>query len=741
MNRFFATCLALALALPIVASAQARTPYLQTLTPTSVTVVFRTAGAGRGRVCFGEAPDALGAPVLGTDGATQHVIRLGALRPATRYWYAATTDATCPARAEDGDTFRTPPTPGTVEPLRLWVVGDSGTGGSAQRAVRDAMLAYVGDAMPDLFLHVGDMAYDDGTDAEFSGGFFGPYADILRRTPVWPAIGNHEAHTSDSGSESGPYYQSYVLPRAGEAGGVPSGTEAWYSFDHANVHFIVLDSADSSRSVGSPMLTWLEEDLAATDATWVVAFWHHPPYTKGSHDSDTESTHVQMRQNVLPILETWDVDVVLGGHSHIYERSFLVQGAYDTPTTAAGHILDPGDGRVEGDGPYDLAGPGSVYVVAGHGGAGVSGDADHPLMFFSEVDYGSVIVDVEGDVMTLTNVRRDGEVTDTATLVKGEGVHVLAPRGGERLPLARPYDVRWTAPAGGTADLDVSYDDGATWAAIAAGEANDGAFTWTPTVPGERVRLRVAVGAASDESGTFAIAAESDLELIPFGGAWEYSDGAAAPDAAWRTTTGGWPSGDAELGYGDGDEVTTLLDADPNVPTVYFRRAITIEGDVLSATLDVLYDDAIAVWIDDRRVASVNVGDEAHDAFATAASSDDETMSFDLDPSVFRRGTIVVAALVKQANASSSDLSFDLRLRARVRADVPEVDGGVAPRPDGSTPTEDGGSTTPPRDGGSTEEGGGGGGCGCSAGGDPVSAPLLGLWWAIRRRRRRLEGR
>lgn len=721
--------------------AQARTPYLQSLSPTSVTVVFRTTAAGRARVCVGTAPDALGAPILGVDGATQHVVRLEGLRPNTRHWYAATLDAACPARASDGDTFTTPPMPGVAVPFRFWVVGDSGTGGSPQRAVRDAMLAHVGDAMPDLYLHVGDMAYGDGTDAEFTDYFYDVYADILRRTPIWPAIGNHEAHTSDSGSESGPYYQGYVLPRAGESGGVPSGTEAWYAFDHANVHFIALDSADSSRSLGSPMLEWLEEDLAANESEWVVVFFHHPPYTKGTHDSDTESTHVQMRQNVIPILEAWDVDVVLGGHSHIYERSFLAHGAYDTPTTSAGHIVDPGDGRFDGDGPYDLVGPGAVYVVAGHGGAGIGGDADHPMMFFSEVAHGSVIVDVDGGVMTLTNIRRDGVITDTVTLVKGEGAHLIAPRGGERFRAGSVVDVRWTAPEGGTVDLDVSFDDGASWSPIAAGEANDGTYSWTtPLVASETVRVRLRLEDTMDESGTFALVAESDEELIPFGGTWEYSDREDAPAADWRTTTGDWPSGPAQLGYGDGDEATVLYDADPNVPTVYFRRAITIEGEVLSATLDVLYDDAIAVWIDDRPVASINVGDEAHDAYASTGSDDDATMSFEVDPSVFREGTIVVSALVKQSSASSSDLSFDLRLRARVRVELPD-DAGVAPPIDGAVLTDAATSrdAASARDSGSDGEDDTKDGCGCTT----TSTGMANAWPIVlalfeRRRRQRV---
>src|SRR5688572_22310185 len=54
----------------------------------------------------------------------------------------------------------------------------------------------------------------------------------------------------------------------------------------------------------------------------------------------------------MPILEEAGVDLTLTGHSHIYERSMLIDGAYSTPTTARGVVLDDGDGNPAGDGAY-----------------------------------------------------------------------------------------------------------------------------------------------------------------------------------------------------------------------------------------------------------------------------------------------------------------------------------------------------------------------------------------------------
>ncbi len=74
-----------------------------------------------------------------------------------------------------------------------------------------------------------------------------------------------------------------------------------------------LDSYDSDRTPGGNMLQWLESDLVLNDKPWLIAIWHHPPYTKGSHNSDTEGGLIDMRQNALPILEAWGVDLVLTG--------------------------------------------------------------------------------------------------------------------------------------------------------------------------------------------------------------------------------------------------------------------------------------------------------------------------------------------------------------------------------------------------------------------------------------------
>ena len=236
---------------------------------------------------------------------------------------------------------------------------------------------------------------------------------MIRKSVFWPTLGNHDGRSADSATQSGVYYDIFTLPRTGEAGGVASGTEAYYSFDYANVHFVCLDSFESDRSASSPMLTWLQQDLSMNTRLWLIAFWHHPPYTQGSHNSDFEVELIEMRENALPILEAAGVDLVLTGHSHSYERSFLLDGHYGSSSTfSSSHVIDGGDGRPDGNGPYQKsegANLGAVYIVAGSSGKISGGSLSHPAMFVSVSQLGSLVLDVQGNQLDIKFLNRTGD--------------------------------------------------------------------------------------------------------------------------------------------------------------------------------------------------------------------------------------------------------------------------------------------------------------------------------------------
>jgi len=296
---------------------------------------------------------------------------------------------------------------------------------------------------------VGDMAYTKGLDTEFQYSFFDIYGDTLRGLSCWPAMGNHEGGSSKGSTGIGPYYDAYVCPKNAECGGLASGSEAYYSWDFGRIHFICLDSQDLPRKPSGAMSQWLKADLEKTSADWIIAYWHHPPYTKGSHDSDKDKDLIDVRQNILPVIEAGGVDLVLTGHSHIYERSFMVDGAYATPTTASNVVLDDKSGDPGGQGPYrkqpgNEPHGGTLQIVAGHGGQALSRkDKPHPLMRRTIVEWGSVVVQVAGNKLTATMINADGKERDEVQIVKdakAPPVRVANPRPPE--PAEGPKKLR-----------------------------------------------------------------------------------------------------------------------------------------------------------------------------------------------------------------------------------------------------------------------------------------------------------
>jgi len=395
-----------------------RGPYLQRSGTNNIVVRWRTDSATESRVRYGTNSSDLRWEAGDAASTTEHIVSLENLTPATRYYYSVGTDN---EELAGGTSFFFKTAPEAASSTRIWVIGDSGTGTTNQFNVRNAYYELEPTRETDLWLMLGDNAYPLGTDSIYQTAVFDAYPELLRNSVLWPAIGNHEVVSlSDF-----PFLHIFSVPREAECGGVASGSTRYYSFDYANIHFICLDSETSPRVPPSPMLDWLERDLQANNKRWTIAFWHSPPYSRGGHDSDLNMEQSEMRQNAVPILENHGVDLVLCGHSHSYERSYLMDGNYGTSATYQPAMrLNGGNGQVEGNGPYykpeGLAHKGTIYVVAGSSGQlDGAGTLDHPAMFFSASVLGSVVLDIDGgrlDARFLTSTR---EVIDHFTIIKG----------------------------------------------------------------------------------------------------------------------------------------------------------------------------------------------------------------------------------------------------------------------------------------------------------------------------------
>jgi len=461
--------------------------FLQQLSDTSVIIKWRGEASA---ACIGTEQDKLKIYGEATQTASgDKEVLFSDLEPEVAYFYSVGGARTAP----DGQTFVTAPEVGSLPSdgnTRIWLIGDSGTGGDDEREdhegeaaeVLAGMQAFIArDGEPvDVFMMLGDNAYAVGSDFNYQQAVFEVYAELLKQVSVWPTIGNHEmglgatipiagfSQSADPGSYVAvegeaptrmPYLDIFTLPGNGEVGGVPSGTEQYYSFDYGNVHFVSLDSQLTARDTDqmAAMRDWLIDDLSSNDSDWTVVIFHHPPYSKGAnHDSDDtekiggfDMPQQWMRETFVPVFDNYGVDLVYNGHSHSYERSYYLNnliGKSDTYSAAANAELVDGDpGRPasgRGEQAYQQLSPTSggvddrvVYTVAGNGGKADSSsgitDPDqwllHPAMIGQPADtvspkrrglpvIGSVVVDASEDTLVASFIDANGEVLDRFTI-------------------------------------------------------------------------------------------------------------------------------------------------------------------------------------------------------------------------------------------------------------------------------------------------------------------------------------
>jgi len=414
-----------------------RGPYLQKASESGITIKWRTDLNSKCTILYGISQVNLTDSISETAESTEHELSIINLLPETKYYYEIKDSLGTQKEAAPDLYFQTHPTPSTDGSLTAWILGDCGTGNNDARAVRDAYYNYIGSDHTDMILFLGDNAYTDGTDQQYQDAIFeNMYEEKLQNSIAWSCLGNHDGHSADSDSQTGPYYDIFSFPTAGESGGMASGTEAYYAIDYGNVHFIILDSYDTDRSIGGPMYNWCLSDVQNTTAKWIIAIWHHPPYTKGSHDSDVESNLIQMRERFLPILEDNGVDLILSGHSHSYERSYYLNGHYGNSgsfDSAIHTVGDEGDGngKTDGSGAYRRAingageGKGSVYITTGSAGKISSAALNHQAMFYSVSDLGSCVLEISTDTLNVKFLRETGTIDDYLTITKCKGLQTV----------------------------------------------------------------------------------------------------------------------------------------------------------------------------------------------------------------------------------------------------------------------------------------------------------------------------
>lgn len=395
-----------------------RGPYLQNLNASAVSIHWQSKEHTMGHVEYRQLVDDRPAEKVDSwqsitfSSSKRHRIRLSNLAAGRQYEYQIRQSSGAligPYRFWTWSTsISTPSESSKSERLtRVWVLGDPGLNSALARQVQLSAQSWLNEQsreqrpLMDLWLTTGDNAYTSGRNREFQSAIFEPYRDWLAQYALIPVYGNHDARRWS-------FFNIFEFPQQGEMGGVASNSEHFYAIEYGALHIVVLDSQTADFDPDGEMIRWLKKDLAQTKTPWTLALFHHPPYSRGSHDSDDDSGSDwrmrAIREQLLPILENHGVDLILSGHSHAYERSHLIQGHYGmSDDFNSQHVVDAG--YREGVVYHYLQEPscthqcGSLYVVLGNSAELHAGTMDHPALAVSSTEGGSLVLEADGQCL------------------------------------------------------------------------------------------------------------------------------------------------------------------------------------------------------------------------------------------------------------------------------------------------------------------------------------------------------
>jgi len=220
---------------------------------------------------------------------------------------------------------------------------------------------------------LGDNIYGTNTLQDYQTKFEQPYKALLDAGVTFhAAIGNHDDPGQIHYAKFHMNGQRYYTFRESE--------DRVAGLAGAGVRFFVLDS----RSLDPEQLEWLRQELTASGTAWKICVFHHPLYTSGRYRGGARA----LRLVLEPILVEGDVDVVLSGHEHFYERLQPQRGISYFTSGGAGS-LRRGDIR-----------PSTVHAKG------------------FDTDYHFMLMEVSGTELYFQTISRSGETVDAGVIVR-----------------------------------------------------------------------------------------------------------------------------------------------------------------------------------------------------------------------------------------------------------------------------------------------------------------------------------
>jgi predicted phosphodiesterase len=300
MRVAFVLCVLSAVASAVASAAprMLKGPYLQNLTPTSITLMWELDEQVPGKIVV-DGP----AGERSIDAPADRVVeaRIDQLQPATRYHYKVIVgDQTWTGE------LATAPENGADVPFSFVVFGDTRNGVEQHRRVLERMAQEV----PAFVIGTGDMV-DEGVREDQWQQFFDVESAMMRDVVYFPSLGNHDRQ--GRGRTADTYRAYFSVPENG------SDTERYYAFTYASARFLVLDSNAYSFAL-TDQTAWLERELIATRQDpairHIFVVMHHPPFSVSLHGGS-----IDLRERWTPLFEKYQVSAVFSGHDHVYERA------------------------------------------------------------------------------------------------------------------------------------------------------------------------------------------------------------------------------------------------------------------------------------------------------------------------------------------------------------------------------------------------------------------------------------
>ncbi len=357
-----------------------RGPYVQWATSTSARVAWWTNIASPSVVTYGTASPT-GNTASDGDAVQEHVILLAPLSAGTSYQYAVGDGSVTATGA-----LKTTAAPGS--PFSFDAIGDYGSGSVGQKQNAAGIAA----DNADFLQTVGDNVYSQSADPDFThtysemdGHFFKPMQPALSAKALWTANGNKEYYGN------GAWFKVIWAPN----------NERWYSYDWGDAHVLVLDSTQPYAS-GTPQYAFAQADLNANqNGAWRIVVIQDPPYSSTSNSSSADA----VRANLVPLFEAENVQLVLSGNSHNYERSYPLLGGV------------PNAGGV-------------TYLVSGNGGNSFNPFTIPQPSWSAHRDathYGHLHISVSPTAIDIQEINAsDSSVLDSASILASSTYHALA---------------------------------------------------------------------------------------------------------------------------------------------------------------------------------------------------------------------------------------------------------------------------------------------------------------------------